>query len=201
MVAPELRKASRAACSLQQCATTLKREGAILTANITIDVCHREYGPLSVWLRCFEQSIPGPTLSLEAGAAVTLPATLRLNLRNTLDSSEYSTTVADEMIAKDDFGKVETFLSLAYVPFDFVPLAYIRVHNEVMQVCSPPSPPHTLQIVDINKRHHGNTHTHAHTHTHTHTHTQTHTHADSGHQLNKRSHREARDAAGRNSQK
>jgi len=44
------------------------------------------------------------TLSLQGGAAVTLPSTLRIHLSNTLDSSEFKTSVKEEMITKDDYG-------------------------------------------------------------------------------------------------
>ena len=90
-------------------------------------ICHRQYGPLSVHARCYERSIPAPTLSVEGGHASSLPTMLRINLRSVLASSEFDATLTMEMIDKDEFGTVETFLVLDSVPFDMIPLAFIQV--------------------------------------------------------------------------
>ena len=100
MVAPKIRSANRPACAPRQCPITLIRTGEILNANLTADICHIEFGPLTVHSRCFEQSIPGPTLSIQAASASSLPATLRVNLQNQLDSSEFSAKIKQEMIDK-----------------------------------------------------------------------------------------------------
>ena len=103
-------------------------------------ICHRQYGPLSVHARCYERSIPAPTLSVEGGHASSLPTMLRINLRSVLASSEFDATLTMEMIDKDEFGTVETFLVLDSVPFDMIPLAFIQVGTpplvEVMQVAA-----------------------------------------------------------------
>ena len=65
---------------------------------------------------------------------------LRINLRSVLASSEFDATLTMEMIDKDEFGTVETFLVLDSVPFDMIPLAFIQVGTpplvEVMQVAA-----------------------------------------------------------------
>ena len=105
---------------------------------MTVDICPLDFGPLSVYSRCFERSVPGPTLVLEPGHSVALPTTLRINLKSSLDSAEFSARVITEMLDKDDYGNVETYLALNYVPFDMVPKAFIEVgqapQSEIMQV-------------------------------------------------------------------
>ena len=60
-------------------------------------ICHRQYGPLSVHARCYERSIPAPTLSVEGGHASSLPTMLRINLRSVLASSEFDATLTMEI--------------------------------------------------------------------------------------------------------
>ena len=62
LAGPAIRRASRPACAPRQCPITLLRDFDVLTTNLSVDVCKREYGPLTLHTRCFEQSIPGVSM-------------------------------------------------------------------------------------------------------------------------------------------